>query len=583
MPYDAVLIHPPAIFDFRARPLFPGPISQTLPQSTSQFIVFPVGLLSMADFLDREGFAVNIVNLGELMVTEGSPDVHALLQGLESRLYAIDLHWIVHAQGAIEIARLCKRYHPDSLVVLGGLSATCFHQEILKTFPHVDGIIRGEGEKAMVQLLSSGDKKALTKVRNLTYRGEGNRVRVNPLTKPCESLDAFDFTRWDLVTPSGLEIALTPRVRANRGAAIPICRGCVFNCVSCGGSKYSYRKLHGRERPAFRSPKRIVEDLKVLGQMGFKNVFLFQDARIGGRKYWKKLLSALREERPVLKRLAFELFTPADEEFVRDLSHLDVDVSLSISPESGAEKVRKFHGRNYGNDELKTTFEYCLKYRIPITVFFMIGLSQESLKTFEQTTSLCEEVCRMNLTQKTGRTLDSRQLLSPNLGPMILLDPGSLGFDFPSRYGYRLVSRTFADYYQRMARPSWHQWISYETRLLSRGELSVLMIRSLESMIDLKEKYGFQIMGGLDRSPADRASCDISRFLLGVNRVITDEVEAILEIADRDEKDRRLRVLQTLLNEWVKEQARRSFVDPYNYREKFEAVMHESVGIMSGG
>ena len=53
MNYDVILIHPPAIYDFREKAIFYGPIALTVPESTRQFIVPPVGMLSIADYLDN--------------------------------------------------------------------------------------------------------------------------------------------------------------------------------------------------------------------------------------------------------------------------------------------------------------------------------------------------------------------------------------------------------------------------------------------------------------------------------------------------------------------------------------------------
>jgi hypothetical protein len=51
MGYDVVLIHPPAIYDFREKAIFPGPIAYTVGESTEQFMIPPVGMLSIADYL----------------------------------------------------------------------------------------------------------------------------------------------------------------------------------------------------------------------------------------------------------------------------------------------------------------------------------------------------------------------------------------------------------------------------------------------------------------------------------------------------------------------------------------------------
>jgi hypothetical protein len=74
-------------------------------------------------------------------------------------------------------------------------------------------------------------------------------------------------------------------------------------------------------------------------------------------------------------------------------------------------------------------------------------------------------------------------------GPMILLDPGSLAFDSPEKYGYTLVFKSFEDYLNGMSFPSWRHWISYETRFLNREQIADLIIDSLEYSTKLRYNY----------------------------------------------------------------------------------------------
>ncbi|MEM2932473.1 MAG: TIGR04190 family B12-binding domain/radical SAM domain protein, partial [Nitrososphaerota archaeon] len=125
MNYDVVFLHPPAIFDFRDKPYFPGPIAYTvINESTDQFIIPPVGLLSIAEYLDRHGYKVIVDNIGERMLLEESFDVKKYLSKINARVFGIDLHWCIHIHGSINLAKTCKELHPNSLIVLGGLTAT---------------------------------------------------------------------------------------------------------------------------------------------------------------------------------------------------------------------------------------------------------------------------------------------------------------------------------------------------------------------------------------------------------------------------------------------------------------------------
>ncbi len=65
----------------------------------------------------------------------------------------IDLHWLPHAHGALEVARIVKEAHPGVPVIMGGLSSTYYHRELIH-YPQVDFVLRGDStEPPLHQLL----------------------------------------------------------------------------------------------------------------------------------------------------------------------------------------------------------------------------------------------------------------------------------------------------------------------------------------------------------------------------------------------------------------------------------------------
>jgi B12-binding domain/radical SAM domain protein len=522
MRYDAILIHPPAIYDFREKAIFPGPIGYTVNGSSGQFIMPPVGMLSIAEYLSRFGYKVRVDNLGERMLTVPNFEVESYIANLSAKVYSIGLHWCVHSQGAIEIARLCKKLHPEALVVLGGLTATVFHEEIIQKFEFVDAVIRGEAEKPFLMLMKVlGKRPDLETVPNLTFRDGEGLVRSVPLMKPDDDLDEYEFTRLDLLEPRGA--IFTPG--ALPSWVVPIARGCIHNCVTCGGSAYSYRTYLGRQRPAFRSPEKIVNDLRKLSKQGVQLVFLFQDPRMGGKEYWSKLLTTLQKAKIQLSQLTMELFGPADEEFIKELSKINVPVMLTISPESGVDTVRGAHGRKYTNEGLFKTIELCKKYGIGLGSFSMIALANDTPETIKKTWEGWEQICSMHINDHAP--------VDYAFGPMILLDPGSLAFDRSTSYGYRLLFNDLEDYINGLSLPAWHQWISYETKFLDRDSITKLIIDSLEYSINLRERCGFY----------SKSEADTARFcFVEASRETVDVVNDAMRLPDEGERRKKLKL-----------------------------------------
>ena len=539
--FDVILIHPPAVYDFRRQALFPGPLAANVAQA--QFTRVPIGMLSLAAYLDRHGFKVRIDNLGDRMVNDPAFDVAKHLKNLSSVIFAVGLHFQQHAQGALEIARLCKQFHPHSPVVLGGLTATRFHEEILRSYEFIDAVVRGEAEKAFLALLQAYEGKGrITGTPNLTFRTDSGTVAVTALLPPVPDLDEFEYTRFDLLEP---KTAVFPAEAFPRWS-LEVCRGCIYNCAICGGSSYSYRTYLGRTRPAFRSPARIVQDIHSLTVQGIKFIGLYQDPRMGGEAYWRELVTALRQGNLDIERLSMDLLAPADEDFIREIASIGKQVMVHICPDTGSEKVRRQLGRHYTNEQLLATVKLCHKYLLPVTSFFSIGLAGEDRDTIPATLELWDKLSDMeNLALSRNRFLGlegSAAQGGPILGP-ILLDPGSPAFDLPEQHGYRLLYPDLTGYARAMTQPSWQQWLNYETEQLDTAALTEVIFQATAFTIDQRAEYGFN----------NRYQTESERRKLQADIIAAREIERIMKILDPEARENALQQLRSRSEEFLQQ------------------------------
>lgn len=530
--YDLVLLHPPAVCDFRRKAIFPGAMGTTAEQV--QFTKVPIGMLSIADYLHRQGYRVIIDNLGDRMVQSMTFDVEEHLKNLKASIYAVGLHFQQHSQGAIEIARLCKKLHPGSPVILGGLTATRFHREILEKYPFIDAVVRGEAEKPLLELMRVFEKHArIAAVSNLSYRSENGEIRILPLGRVSPDLDEFEYTRFDLMQPSTSIFApgFLPRW------SLEVCRGCIYNCAICGGSAYSYRTYLGREKPAFRSPARIIEDIRRLNDQGIRITGLYQDPRMGGESYWRDLLNRLRTEDLEIDRLSIDLLAPADETFLEAVARTGRPVTVHICPDSGCEKVRKLLGRHYSNEELLRTVRYCHKYLIPVTTFFSTGLAGEDRENINETWELMDRLSSLEQIMFTRSNAlgsgSSVHLGGPICGP-VLIDPGSPAFDHPEKHGYKLPYNSLEDCIRALSAPSWHQWINYETALLAKDDIIRLILESTAVSISQREEY--ELNG--------HSQAEMERQKLKADITALNEVNRIIRLKTGQEQEKALKALK---------------------------------------
>lgn len=518
--HDVIIIHPPALYDFRKMSLFPGALGASPEQV--QFSKVPIGSLSVAEYLDRHGYRVVIDNLCDRMVTSRTFDADEHLQNLSASVFAIGLHFQQHAQGALEIARLCKKYHPGSLVVMGGLTATCFADEIISSYDYVDAVIRAEAEKPFLQLVQALEKNGkLTDTPNLTYRTTEGEIRTTPLLPASTDLDEFEFTRFDLIEP---KTSIFPENAPPRWS-LTVCRGCTYNCSICGGSAYTYKKYLGMAKPAFRSPGKIISDIRKMNEQGITCLGLYQDARMGGRKYWQELFAGLAGAEIQIERLSLDLLVPADEEFIRAAAKIGRQVFMHICPDTGSDEVRRQLGRNYSNEDLLNTVAICHKYGLPVTTFFSVGLAGETGENVKETWDVWSKLSKMDRAAHAAGKF-AAPCGGPIVGP-IVLDPGSQAFDQPEAYGYRLKYKNLKEYVAGLMQPSWHQWLNYDTPQLDNAAMVDQIHATMQFAVEQRYSTGFY----------DDAEAIAESARNALDRQVVLEVNNIAAVDDKATRD----------------------------------------------
>ena len=186
---DLTFLHAPSVYDFRRRATLWGPISDVVP-STPIYDMYPIGFAALCDYLEQHGLRTRILNLAVRMLRSERFDAEQTIARLRSRAFGIDLHWLPHAQGALEVAQLVRQHHSDTPVIFGGFSATYYHEELIR-YPQVDYVVRGDStEEPLRQLLDclrQGREPA--DVPNLTWKDSAGQVHVNPQTYLPPDLD----------------------------------------------------------------------------------------------------------------------------------------------------------------------------------------------------------------------------------------------------------------------------------------------------------------------------------------------------------------------------------------------------------
>jgi B12-binding domain/radical SAM domain protein len=483
---DLLLLHAPSVYDFRERAILYGPVSDMVPSSTV-FEMYPLGFLTMASYLHDRGMKVRIVNLALRMINSRRFDVPRFLSRQKPKAVGIDLHWLPHAHGALEVARIVKELYPDVPVIMGGLSSSYFHRELI-TYPQVDFVLRGDStEPPLHQLLIAlRNGEAVDKIPNLTWK-DARGVHVNPLTFVPMSLDYVDL-RPDLMVEMVMRYGdLESTLPFNGWWNNPITtvftvKGCAFECVTCGSSHTSCTQLTKRQKPVYRSPASLVANMEAICRLSHGPIILVGDLLMASPEHAADVLERLRKAN-LQNTIVFEFFALPPKRFLQDIDRCVRNWSMEFSPESHEQAVRDAQEgeSGYTTEDMEALIKEALRLRcIRIDIFFMIGLPAQTTASVRDTVEYCGHLFELG-----DRRLSC--FISP-MGPFI--DPGSRGFEEPERFGYRLFARTLEEHRRLLIQPTWEHILNYETKWMNRRELVDATYDAAEHLNELKVLHG---------------------------------------------------------------------------------------------
>ncbi len=477
MKLDVALIHAPSVYDFRERIVYASIISEVVP-SLYVFDMMPYGFLTLASYLEKKGYKVGTFNLASKMLRDQKFDVKSFLRKIEADIYGIDLHWLVHAHGSIEIAKIVKELHPDSKVVLGGLSATYFWHYIMRNYEYIDVIFLGDSaELPLLKFLEGGPEEA----PNVVWR-DGDRIRNNGISWIPEVLDDFvvdhSYMVRNFIRNRDLEVSIPFRsfIEAPIAGVVTV-KGCPFECITCGGSRTAYRSFFSRRKLGLKSPEAIAREVEGIAKLSTMPIFFIGDLRIGDRV---EKLSSLLSRMNLENELIFEFFSPPsrrDLELLRKTSH---SVYLQISPESPVEEVRWAFGRPYDNYSLEKMIRNVDELEFTrLDLYFMMGLPKQPLDHYYLVYEYFKRV----------RSISDRvdAFVSP-LAPFI--DPGSHVFESPSTFGYKLLFNSFEEHRRALTAFHWKYSLNYETDWMARNDIVEASLRAYELLNKAKLEEG---------------------------------------------------------------------------------------------
>lgn len=357
--------------------------------------VIPAGIFGLIELVRQEGFQVQ--GLNHPMELQMNPNflLEEWIKKNEADYYLIDIHWFVHGRRAGELSRLIKEIHSKAKVIIGGLTASLFSEELMAYFPTIDYIINGDGEEPLPLLLKTLEQgKSVENVPNLYYR-VGQQILSTPRSFSLQNFEDLSYANLDFLHNNKDYLYYTiPGLKINEKAFWLLNgRGCMYDCPCCGGAKNQGKKIFGRYEFLARDLEQIFKDINHLIDFDLDMVKFTHDLNAFGSDYYENFMKKYLEN-GLNVMIYNEFWQLPSWDFIEMTSRygLSSKLQLAITVHSGNEKLRKLYGKVYSNQELLKRLEYSKGLGMSIILFFSRLVAEETASSLKETLGLIQQI-----------------------------------------------------------------------------------------------------------------------------------------------------------------------------------------------
>lgn len=343
----------------------------------------PLGMLYIAGVLKKEGI-----------------DVSLLDQTAKGFSHEQTLRWVKKEDPSIlgfsvlqpaateapKIAELVKEWNPNVTIVMGNYHSTFNDSRILRKYPCVDVIVRGEGEYTSLELAKCLEKGGeLRKVDGITFRHNGEIVSTpdRPLIK---DIDELPFPDRRLMNTEYTSIIFGVKVATKKFTTFLSSRGCSFNCAFCGCRKF----VGGVWRP--RSVENIMSELQMLRSEGYEEILLVDDNFTLNRKRVKKLCEKIRKEELGIRWFCDSRVDNCEYDMLRHMVKAGCS-NLYFGIESANQRILDYYNKGITPEESVNAVRKARKAGVDVIVgSFIVGAPDETRSEVKNTLKFVQKL-----------------------------------------------------------------------------------------------------------------------------------------------------------------------------------------------
>jgi anaerobic magnesium-protoporphyrin IX monomethyl ester cyclase len=343
----------------------------------------PLSLLYLAAVLEEEGVEVSVLDQPGLGLTIGQT-----LEWVERENPDVLGFSALASSGsmAAQISHKVKEKNPDLTIVFGNHYATFNPERILRKYPWVDIIVRGEGERTIIDLAKVlENEEPLERVRGVNFRNEGEIVATpdRPLIK---NLDTLPFPDRKLIGVDYHCLMAGASVAPKKFTSMVTSRGCVYSCRFCSCTQLA----HNMWRP--RSALNTLAELNFLASEGYKQLIFVDDSFTLNPKRAVEICRGMRKEKLDMEWICEGRVDNCSYEMLREMVKAGLKI-LYFGIESANQRILDYYGKTITPEQAEAAVRTAKKAGVDVIVgSFIVGAPDETRDEIRNTIEFARRV-----------------------------------------------------------------------------------------------------------------------------------------------------------------------------------------------
>jgi anaerobic magnesium-protoporphyrin IX monomethyl ester cyclase len=285
------------------------------------------------------------------------------------------------------ISNEVKRKNPNIVIMFGNHYATFNSERILRKYPSVDIIVRGEGENTVIDLVRClrERKDKLKNVQGITFRNKNSIIST--LDRPLiGDLDCLPFPDRKLIDTEYHCTIVGANAATKKFTSIVSSRGCAYRCRFCSCRQFS----RGKWRP--RSVQDTIEELHFLASEGYKQFIFVDDCFTLNRNRVIKLCRRMRKERLDMEWICEGRVDNCSYEMLKETARANCKI-LYFGIESANQRILNYYNKQTTRQQSKTAVKKARKAGIDVIIgSFIVGAPDETREEIQNTIKFTEQI-----------------------------------------------------------------------------------------------------------------------------------------------------------------------------------------------